>query len=170
MPTKMEDQDWIARMVMGEQEKKQGHLYVEGICMLVYCSVVSSDVSESWKLVELLLAKSCFQWMGISGQDLIVNLSMVFWPFFSRICLLLGEFEGRLGFLKQRWPYYLGFPGSSDSKEFSCSAGNTGSIPGSGRSPGEGNGYPLQYSCLENSMDRGAWQTTVHGVQRAGHD
>ena len=85
--------------------------------------------------------------MGISGQDLIVNLSMVFWPFFSRICLLLGEFEGRLGFLKQRWPYYLGFPGSSDSKEFSCSAGNTGSIPGSGRSPGEGNGNPLQYSC-----------------------
>ena len=50
----------------------------------------------------------------------------------------------------------LGFPGSSDDKESACNAGDPGSIPGSGRSPGEGNGNPLQYSCLENSMDRGA--------------
>ena len=49
-------------------------------------------------------------------------------------------------------------------KEFACNAGDLGSIPGSGRSPGEGNGNPLQYSCLENSMDRGAWPVTVHGV------
>ena len=55
------------------------------------------------------------------------------------------------------------FPGSSDSKESACSAGDLGSIPGSGRSAGERNGNPLQYSCLENSMDRGAWQATVHG-------
>ena len=48
------------------------------------------------------------------------------------------------------------FPGGSDSKESACNAGDSGSIPESGRSPGEGNGYPLQYSCLENSMDRGA--------------
>ena len=53
-----------------------------------------------------------------------------------------------------------GFPGSSTGKEYACNAGNLGSIPGLGRSPGEGNGYPLQYSCLENSMDRGAWQAT----------
>ena len=45
-----------------------------------------------------------------------------------------------------------------------------GSVPGSGRSPGEGNANPLQYSCLENPMDRGAWQATVHGVARVGHD
>ena len=51
----------------------------------------------------------------------------------------------------------LGFPGGSDDKESSCNAGDLGLIPGSGRSPGEGNGNPLQYSCLENSMDRGAW-------------
>ena len=51
------------------------------------------------------------------------------------------------------------FPGGSDAKESACSAGDPGSIPGSGRSPGEGNGYPLQYSGLENSMDRGAWQS-----------
>ena len=58
----------------------------------------------------------------------------------------------------------VGFAGSSDSKESACDAGDLGSIPGSGRSPGEVNGYLVQYSCLENSMDRGAWQATVHGV------
>ena len=51
---------------------------------------------------------------------------------------------------------YTGFPGGSDCKESTCSAGDLGLIPGSGRSPGEGNGNPLQYPCLENSMDRGA--------------
>ena len=56
------------------------------------------------------------------------------------------------------------FAGSSDSKESACNAGDLGSIPGSGRCPGEGNGIPLQYSCLENPMDGGAWQATVHGV------
>ena len=59
-----------------------------------------------------------------------------------------------------------GFPGVSDSKESTCNTGDQGSIPGSGRSPGEGNGYPLQYSCMENSMDRGAWWGTVHGVAK----
>ena len=49
----------------------------------------------------------------------------------------------------------------------SCSAGDLGSIPGSGKSPGEGNVTPLQYSCLENSMYRGAWQATVHGVAKS---
>ena len=61
----------------------------------------------------------------------------------------------------------MGFPGGSDSKESACNAGDPGSIPGSGRSPGEGNGYLLQYSCLENSMDGGAWQDTVHGVTKS---
>ena len=56
------------------------------------------------------------------------------------------------------WPgYFLSFPGSSDTKVSAYKAGDSGSIPGSGRSAGEGNGNPLQYSCLENSMDRGAW-------------
>ena len=52
------------------------------------------------------------------------------------------------------------FPGGPDSKESACSAGHADSIPGSGRSPGEGNGYSLQYSCLGNALDRGAWQAT----------
>ena len=60
-----------------------------------------------------------------------------------------------------------GFPGDSVGKESACNAGDPSSIPGSGRSPGEGNGYPLQDSCLENSMDRGAWWATLHGVAKS---
>ena len=56
----------------------------------------------------------------------------------------------------------VGFAGDSDSKESARNEGDLGSIPGSGRSPGKENGYALQYSCLENPMDRGAWQATVH--------
>ena len=59
------------------------------------------------------------------------------------------------------------FPGGSDCKECAWNAGDPGSIPGLGRYPGEGDGHPLQYSCLENSMDRGAWQSTVHGVTKS---
>ena len=58
----------------------------------------------------------------------------------------------------------MGFPGGSDSKESACNAGDPGSIPGLERSPGEGNGNPLQYSSLENPMDKGVWWATVHGV------
>ena len=61
-------------------------------------------------------------------------------------------------------------PGGLDGKESACDAGDPGLIPGSGRSPGEGNGNPLKYSCLENPRDRGARQATVHGVARVGHD
>ena len=61
----------------------------------------------------------------------------------------------------------LGVCGGSDDKESTCNAGDLGSIPGLGRSPGGGNGYPLQYSCLENPMDRGAWWATVHGVAKS---
>ena len=60
-------------------------------------------------------------------------------------------------------------PGSSAGKESACNAEDPGSIPGSGRSPGEGNGYPLQYSCLESLTGRGAWQVTVQGVTKSEH-
>ena len=60
----------------------------------------------------------------------------------------------------------MGFLGGSDSKESACNAGDLGSISGSGGSPGERNGNPLQYSCLEKSMDREAWWATVHGVTK----
>ena len=59
------------------------------------------------------------------------------------------------------------FPAGSDGKESACNAGDLGSIPGLGRSSGEGNGNPLQYSCLENSTDRGACWATVHGVTKS---
>ena len=61
----------------------------------------------------------------------------------------------------------MGFPGGSEVKASACNVGDLGSIPGSGRSPGEGNGNPLQYSCLENPMDGGAWWATVHRVVKS---
>ena len=63
-----------------------------------------------------------------------------------------------------RWP---GFPAGSDGQEYACSAGALGSLPGVGRSPGGGHGNPLQYSCLENPMNRGAWWATVHRVTKS---
>jgi len=60
-----------------------------------------------------------------------------------------------------------GFPGGSDSKASACNVGDLGLIPGLGRSPGEGNGNPLQFSCLENLMDGGAWWATIHGVSKS---
>ena len=64
----------------------------------------------------------------------------------------------------------LGFPHIAVGKESVCNTGDPASIPGLERSPREGNGNPLQYSCLENPMDRAAWQATTHGVARVGHD
>ena len=79
-----------------------------------------------------------------------------------------------LFFKKKKTTYlliYLGFPGGSDSKESACNAGDMGLIPESGRSLGEGNGCPLRYSCLVNSMDRGAWRVIQStGSQRVRHD
>ena len=79
--------------------------------------------------------------------------------------------------LSLEWPRYLrmdltflGFPGDTNSKESACNAGNPGSISGLGRRPGKGNGNPLQYSCLENSMDRGAWWAPAMGSQRIRHN
>ena len=61
----------------------------------------------------------------------------------------------------------MGFPGGSDGKESACNARDLGLIPGLGRSPGEGNGDPFQYFCMENSMDRGTWWATVCGVTKS---
>jgi len=68
----------------------------------------------------------------------------------------MGRFKGH--------QIFTGLPCSSDGKESACKAGDPGLIPGSGRFPGEGNSNPLQYSCLENSINRGAWQATIHEV------
>ena len=67
-------------------------------------------------------------------------------------------------------PGCMGFPGGSNGKESTCNSGDLGSIPGLGRSPGEGHSNSAQYFCLENPMDRGAWWATVQGLQRVGHN
>ena len=87
--------------------------------------------------------------------------------FTSFIPCIFSLLSAPSGGSNRNWWGYRG--GGSDAKESACSVGGLGLIPGSGRSPGEGNGNPLQYSCLENSMGRGAWQVTVHGVARVRH-
>ena len=74
-----------------------------------------------------------------------------------------------------KWIYpsiylFMGFPGGAEVKASACNVGDLGSIPGLGRSPGEGNVNTLLYSCLENPMDGGAWWATIHGSQRVRHD
>ena len=76
---------------------------------------------------------------------------------------IAGRFLGTL-IIGGEFRVLMGFPGGSEFKESACNLGDLGSIPGLGRSPGEGNSYPLQYSCLENSTDRGTWWATVHRV------
>ena len=81
-----------------------------------------------------------------------------------------GEYIIVLQYRTDKWiivKHNEGFPSGSDGKESACSVGDLGSIPGSGESPGEGNDNPLQYSCLENPMERGAWQAAVYGVAKS---
>ena len=78
------------------------------------------------------------------------------WPHMTP-AMDMGPYQGNM----------RGFPGSSVGKESACSSGDPGSIPGLGRSPGEGNDNPLQYPCLENLMDRGTWWIAVHGVTKS---
>ena len=84
----------------------------------------------------------------------------------SRFLSILLRTQFREPFLLEA--YVLYFPGGTDGKESASEAGDLGWIPELGRSPREGNGNPLQYSCLENSMDRGAWYTIVYGVAESG--
>ena len=98
-------------------------------------------------------------------------LTPVFWPGeFHRLYSPWGRKESdkteQLSLLLLPW-CLMGFPGGSDGKESTCNEGDLGSIPGSVRSPGERKSYPVQSSCLENLMDRGAWQATVHAVAKS---
>ena len=121
-------------------------------------------------------------------------MSLPTWYFFFKIVLILGVPCNAIWILRSTYPfekapghcvgnfdrdcivsidqlgeYYPlnGLPCGSEVNASACNAGDLGSIPGSGRYPGEGNGNPLQYSCLENPMDRGAWWATVHGVAKS---
>ena len=94
----------------------------------------------------------------------LTSLSMMFLRFIH------VEVNGKMFFFYGRIICSRASPHSSVSRESACSAGDLGLIPGSGRVFGEGNGNPLQYSCLENPMNRGAWQATVHWVTRVRHN
>ena len=110
-----------------------------------------------------------FSEVSISGN---FNISSpISWPFtfasVGIVCHILYQYFYQ--FFQFPWLFHCGYseePGGSDGKESACNAGDPSSIPESGRSPGEGNSYPLQHSCLEKSMDRGAEQATVHGVKK----
>ena len=87
-----------------------------------------------------------------------------FWPWSHRT---KNQGDGETVFIFMSLSKILDFPGGSDGKEFACNAGDTGSIPGLGISPGGGHGNPLQCSCMENPMDRGAWQAAVQWVTKS---
>ena len=91
-------------------------------------------------------------WSQVPGPEHLATLNWI--HILERICFKKG----------------LGFPGRSVIKNLLANAGDTGLIPGSGRSPREGNDKPIQYSCLKNPMDRGAWWATVHGATKVRHD
>ena len=90
-----------------------------------------------------------------AGESHSSPIYMFFWPYIFKVCVCIDL-----------W-HCVGFPGGSDGKESACRAGDSCLIPGSGRSPAEGNGKPLQYSCLENCMVRGAWPAVVHVIAKS---
>ena len=95
---------------------------------------------------------------AVHQRELLIHISTL-----SKILFLYGSLQS----IEKSSLAFRGFPGGSDSKEYACNAGGTGLIPGLGRSPGVGNGNPLQYSCRENPMDRGAWRATVHRIAKS---
>ena len=107
---------------------------------------------------------------GAGLQDAPGTFLVVWW---LRICLFRGFHAGNMGSIpvpRTKIPHALGelgFPGGSEVKASAWYSGDLGLIPGSGRSPGKGNGNPLQYSCLENPIEGGAWWATVHGVAKS---
>ena len=108
----------------------------------------------------LLLLPSIFPSIRVFSNKLAVHITgPKYWSFRFSISPS-GEYSGLIS-LRIDWLHLLCG---------ACNARDPGSIPGSGKSSGEGNGNPLQYSCLENPIDKGVWQVTVHGVTRVGHD
>ena len=121
----------------------------------------------SWLYVSesMLFNKLSVSYSGVrialiwAGQSMAININ--FYVCVRRnLCMFFSVFV-------QTYVWKMGFPGGSEVKASACNAGDLGSIPGLGRSPGEGNGNPLQYSCLENPTDGGAWWAIVHGVAKS---
>ena len=110
-----------------------------------------------------------FGWLVGNSTGLEIPLTLLSYPSIDRLlfCIFVILTDRKRSSqisrsLLMNWP----FPGGSEGEASACNAGDLGSIPGSGRSPAEGNRNPLQYSCLGNPMDRGAWRATVHGVTK----
>ena len=130
----------------------------QGKLEVVKQEMVFKDTWASHLWDESLLTKPRF-YLYHQIRDHVKQLLMISgWD----VTLQILEFCRAHGFIET-----LDFPGGSEVKASACNVGDLGSIPGWGSSPGEGNGNPLQYSCLENPMDRGAWQATVHGVAKS---
>ena len=142
--------------------------------ILVFPSLLFSSISLHWSLRKAFLPllailwNSAFRWEYLSFSPLLLASLL-----FTAICKTSSD--SHFAFLHF---FFLGmillpqtrlgnWTGGSDGKESACNEGDPSSNPGLGRSPGEGKGYPLQYSYQENSMDRGAWRATVHRVAKS---
>ena len=133
-----------------------------------WCAAVHG-VSKSWNNLQQknnnIFITRHFQWNIILWYSFCSDIGVIF--------LIRKIRKNKFGDIKPNsnlktvCNILMGFPGGSDSKESACSSGDLGLIPASGRSPGEGNDKPFQYSCLENPVDRGAWQATIHGVAKS---
>ena len=118
-----------------------------GLCLSVLHTVMCICWSQTPDLSLLLIPLVAIHLFSVSVSLFLFHKKSSFESFYFRV--------------------YISFPSGSVGKESACNAGDPGSIPGLGRSPGEGNGNPLQYSCLENPMDGGARPDTVHGIEKS---
>ena len=125
-------------------------------CFFLKCSLKCSLVFHTHRKPPLfrLLSFSSFIFITVLKDDLLSTsqTELEMWEVLSLQKLSRWRTD-----IRHSYPEWLGFPGGSEGEESACNAGDPGSIPGSGRSPEEGNGNSFQYSCLENTMDRGAW-------------
>ena len=144
----------------------------------------SSTLATSWEELTHWKRLWCWEGLGAEGEGddrgwdgwmasltrctwVWVNSSSWWWTGRPGVLWFMGLLRVRHNWATElNWTELMGFPGSSDGKASAYNARDLGSIPGSGRSPGEGNGNPLQYFCLENLMDGGAWCATVYGVAK----
>ena len=134
---------------------------------LVMCYEIHLIFKDDWNLIFSCKKETCTLIYLLSFHFLLCSNSLVF--VYVCVCVLMTKDMAvklkhlQYSFNRVHWKIW-GFPGGSVVKNLPANAGDQGLIPGSGRSPGEGNGNPLQNSCLVNPMDRGAWWDTVHGV------
>ena len=147
------------------QAPKEGFLKIMPTCWGGKSKKIAEKQNQTLKI--LSISRSIYFESQIYLSILLLQEPINSLCFKSRLDLnfLLLAMESKL-----YTTHSIGFPGSSDGKGSACNAGDPDSIPGLGRYPGEENGYPLKYSCLENSMDRGVWWATVHALQTVRHD